>query len=62
MAYNTGKQENGFAASVLLGRTAGDGYVQGTEFEGFNYFIGLGYEPNDKHNFQFILTGGTPGS
>ncbi len=57
VSYNTGKLENGFAASVLLGRTAGDGYVQGTEFEGYNYFIGLGYEPNDKHNFQFILTG-----
>ncbi|MEP2278649.1 TonB-dependent receptor [Maribacter sp.] len=57
VAYNTGKSENGFAASILLGRTAGDGYVQGTEFEGYNYFIGLGYEPNEKHNFQFILTG-----
>jgi len=57
VAYNTGKMENGFAASVLLGRTAGDGYIQGTAFEGFNYFIGLGYEPNEKHNFQFIFTG-----
>lgn len=56
-SYNTGKSENGFAASVLLGRTSGDGYVQGTKFEGYNYFIGLGYEPNDKNSFQFILTG-----
>ncbi|SIP97535.1 Outer membrane receptor proteins, mostly Fe transport [Maribacter ulvicola] len=48
VAYNTGKSDKGFAASVLLGRTAGDGY---------NYFIGLGYEPNEKHNFQFVLTG-----
>ena len=57
VSYNTGKSENGFAASLLLGRTAGDGYVQGTEFEGYNFFIGLGYEPNDRNNFQFILTG-----
>ncbi len=56
-AYNTGKLENGFAASILLGRTSGDGYISGTEFEGYNYFIGLGYEPNDRHNFQFMLTG-----
>nr|WP_299170652.1 TonB-dependent receptor [uncultured Allomuricauda sp.] len=56
-SYNTGKNENGFAASILLGRTAGDGYVQGTKFEGFNYFIGLGYEPNDRNSFQFVLTG-----
>ncbi|RKR15013.1 outer membrane receptor protein involved in Fe transport [Maribacter vaceletii] len=57
VSYNTGKLDNGFAASILLGRTAGDGYINGTEFEGYNYFIGLGYEPNEKHNFQFILTG-----
>lgn len=57
IAYNTGKSEKGFAASILLGRTAGDGYIQGTSFEGFNYFIGLGYEPNDRHSFQFMLTG-----
>ncbi|WP_339707548.1 TonB-dependent receptor [uncultured Kriegella sp.] len=57
VAYNTGKSDSGFAASVLLGRTAGDGYIDGTQFEGYNYFIGLGYEPNEKHSFQFILTG-----
>lgn len=57
VSYNTGKMDNGFAASILLGRTAGDGYINGTEFEGYNYFIGLGYEPNEKHNFQFIFTG-----
>ncbi|SHG53585.1 TonB-dependent receptor [Flagellimonas flava] len=56
-SYNTGKSEKGFAASILLGRTSGDGYVQGTEFEGYNYFIGLGYEPNAKNSFQFMLTG-----
>ncbi|WP_420603765.1 TonB-dependent receptor [Flagellimonas sp.] len=56
-SYNTGKNDKGFAASILLGRTAGDGYVQGTKFEGYNYFIGLGYEPNDRNSFQFVLTG-----
>ncbi|MFK5972796.1 MAG: TonB-dependent receptor [Flavobacteriaceae bacterium] len=57
ISYNTGRMENGFAASVLLGRTTGDGYINGTSFEGYNYFIGLGYEPNEKHSFQFIITG-----
>ncbi len=55
-SYNTGQNENGFAASFLLSRTAGDGYVQGTRFEGYNYFIGLGWDKGD-HNFQFMLTG-----
>ena len=55
-SYNTGKNENGFAASFLMSRTAGNGYVDGTKFEGFNYFIGLGWDKGD-HNFQFMLTG-----
>ncbi|MGG6229847.1 TonB-dependent receptor [Tenacibaculum sp. SDUM215027] len=55
--YSTGKSENGFAASFLFSRTAGDGYANGTEFEGYNYFVGLGWEPNDSHDFQFMLTG-----
>ncbi len=54
--YSTGKNEKGFAASFLLSRTAGNGYVAGTEFEGFNYFIGLGWDKGN-HNFQFMLTG-----
>jgi hypothetical protein len=57
VSYNTGKMDNGFAASLLFGRTSGDGYVNSTSFEGMNYFIGLGYEPNDKNNFQFMVTG-----
>ena len=56
-SYNSGLSEKGWATSILLGRTSGDGYVQGTKFEGYNYFIGVGYQPNDKHNFQLVLTG-----
>lgn len=55
-SYNTGQNENGFAASFLLSRTAGDGYISGTRFEGYNYFVGLGWDKGD-HNFQFMLTG-----
>ncbi|SFJ00846.1 Outer membrane receptor proteins, mostly Fe transport [Myroides guanonis] len=57
-SYNTGILENGLSASVLLGHTFGDGYVQGTNFSGSNYFVGLGYKSkNDKHNLQFTFTG-----
>ncbi|MFY7670485.1 TonB-dependent receptor [Tenacibaculum sp. MEBiC06402] len=55
--YSTGKNENGFAASFLFSRTAGDGYVNSTEFEGYNYFVGLGWEINEDHDLQFMLTG-----
>ncbi|USD26397.1 TonB-dependent receptor [Flagellimonas marinaquae] len=57
MGYNTGLMENGLSVSAMFGRTAGDGYVQGTPFEAYNYFVAIGYKPNDKHDFQFMVTG-----
>jgi outer membrane cobalamin receptor len=56
-SYSTGKMQNGLSASVLLSSTTGDGYVDGTKFEGQNYFIALGYEFNDRHDIQFTFTG-----
>lgn len=56
-SYSTGKMKNGLSASVLFSRTAGDGYVDATKFEGYNYFIGLGYEINAKNNIQLTFTG-----
>ncbi|HQZ26282.1 MAG TPA: TonB-dependent receptor [Flavobacterium sp.] len=56
-SYNTGIMKNGFSASVLLSSTTGNGYVDGTQFEGKNYFIAFGYKPNDKHDIQFTFTG-----
>lgn len=56
-SYSTGKMQNGLSASVLLSSTTGDGYVDGTKFEGKNYFIALGYEFNDRHDIQFTFTG-----
>ena len=56
-SYNTGLMKNGFSASVLISSTTGDGYVDGTKFEGKNYYIALGYKPNAKHDFQFTFTG-----
>lgn len=56
-SYSTGVMENGFSTSVLLSSTTGDGYVDGTKFEGKNYFIALGYKPNAKHDIQFTFTG-----
>ncbi len=57
VSYNTGLMDNNFAATVLLSQTHGDGYIDGTEFQGYNYFLGLGYKPNDIHEFQFTVTG-----
>lgn len=56
-SYNTGLMKNGLSASVLLSKTAGNEYVDGTKFEGYNYFMALGYKANEKHQFQITFTG-----
>ena len=55
--YSTGKMKNGLSASILMSSTGGDGYVDGTKFEGQNYFLAFGYEINKKHNLEFTFTG-----
>ncbi|MGB0633789.1 MAG: carboxypeptidase-like regulatory domain-containing protein, partial [Flavobacteriaceae bacterium] len=58
MSYNTGEMEGGSALSLLFSRVEGDGYVNGTMFEGYNYFLGYGWQSDDdKHNVQVIVTG-----
>jgi len=56
-SYSTGKMKNGLSASFLMSQTRGDGYIDGTKFEGANYFFALGYEINPKHDIQFTFTG-----
>lgn len=56
-SYNTGKSVKGWSTSFLMGRTAGAMYADGTNFEGYNYYFALGYQPSKKHDFQFTITG-----
>lgn len=56
-SYNTGKSASGWSSSFLMGRTAGAMYANGTDFEGYNYYLAVGYQPNKKHDFQFTITG-----
>ena len=56
-SYNTGKSESGWSTSFLMSRTAGATYIDGSDFEAYNYYFALGYKPNEKHDFQFTLTG-----
>src|SRR5574343_172066 len=55
--YNTGKNAKGWGASFMFSQWSGDGYVEGTKGEGQTYFISVGFEPNEKHNFNFLVTG-----
>lgn len=56
-SYNTGKNAKGWSASFLMSRTAGNTYIDASEFEAYNYYFALGYQPNSKHDFQFTFTG-----
>ncbi|WP_313502143.1 TonB-dependent receptor [Kaistella carnis] len=56
-SYNTGKSDKGWATSFLMSRTAGSMYADGTEFEGYNYYLAVGYQPSAKHDLQFTITG-----
>lgn len=56
-SYNTGKSDKGWSSSFLMSRTAGSMYADGTEFEGYNYYFAVGFEPSKKHDFQFTITG-----
>ncbi|WP_117879929.1 TonB-dependent receptor [Aureibaculum luteum] len=57
VSYNTGRLDSGLSVSALVGRKTGDGYVDGTEYEGYNYYLALGYKPNENNDFQLTITG-----
>jgi len=58
VSYDTGVNEKGWAFSVLLDHwQAHRKWSKGTYGQGQNYFFSVGYKPNEKHNFNFLLTG-----
>ncbi len=56
-SYDTGLKDNGWSTSMLLTHWQGDGYAEGTFGQGQTYFFSVGYKMNDKHNFNFLMTG-----
>lgn len=57
VGYSTGLLKNGLAVTTMFSHWQGDGYNNGTQGAGQNYFISLGYKLNEKHNFNFLITG-----
>ncbi|OMP32547.1 carboxypeptidase-like regulatory domain-containing protein [Mangrovimonas sp. DI 80] len=57
MTYSTGLTSKGFAATVSAAKISGDGYVDGTEFSGFNYFVSLSQQLNEKNRLTFSAFG-----
>lgn len=58
---STGVMKNGWAVTVLGAHRWGDGYIQGTAFNGWNWFFNVSKRINDRH--EISLTGmGAPQS
>ena len=55
--YDTGMNDKGWSSTFLLTHWQGDGYNEGNFAQGQTYFFSLGYKMNDKHNFNFLMTG-----
>ena len=54
---SSGLSKDGWAFTLLGGKTWGDGYIQGTEFEGYNYFASISKRINDNHQLSLSAFG-----
>lgn len=54
---STGMSKDGWAVTLLGGKKWGDGYIQGTEFEGYNYFLNISKRINDAHQLSLTAFG-----
>ncbi len=56
-SVSTGLMQNGWAITVMGARTWGDGYIQGTSFEGYNYFANISKRINENHQLSLTAFG-----
>ena len=57
MTLSTGLMENGLAITASAAKISGDGYVDGTQFSGANYFLNIAKQLNDNHKLSFTVIG-----
>lgn len=57
LAVSTGLMKNGWAITVLGSRKWGDGYIQGTNYNAFNYFVNVSKRIGDNHQLSFTAFG-----
>ena len=57
MTVSTGLMDNGFAVTASAAKISGDGYVDGLQFSGVNYFLNVSKEINDAHKLSFNVIG-----
>lgn len=54
---STGLTKDGWAFTLLGGKNWGDGYVQGTDFEAYNYFLSIAKRLGDSHQLSLTAFG-----
>lgn len=57
VTLSTGLLENGWAITLSGSKTVGDGYVNGTAFEGWSYFMNISKRINDNHSLSLTAFG-----
>lgn len=57
LKVSTGLMKNGWAVTVLASRKWGDGYVQGTPYNSYNYFVNVSKRINDAHQISLTAFG-----
>lgn len=56
-SVSSGLSKDGWAFTLLAGKDWRDGYIQGTESEGYNYFLSIAKRFNDNHQLTFTAFG-----
>jgi len=54
---STGLMKNGWAITVLGGHKWANGYIQGTEYQAWNYFVNISKRINDNHQLSLTAFG-----
>lgn len=56
-SVSTGVSKDGWAVTLLGARKWGDGYIQGTDFNAYTYFLNISKRINDKHQLSLTAFG-----
>ena len=56
-SLSTGLNEKGWAVTVTGAQSKGDGYVDGTSYKGYSYFMNISKRINEAHTLAFSVFG-----
>ena len=57
VSFSTGLMDNGWAVTIMGALNTGDGYVKGTNYEGWTYFDNISKKINDQHKLSLTAFG-----